>query len=161
MKQIDLSAHDVVREWTTWIPEWRGIREAYAANAKHFDDPMAAMKPVAMELRPIEAAEMNRYQAEAIGGPSRRGKKNSGPKLEKYTAAILSNCVRGVSNYSKSYEKSGSKVEISTGALLAKNGDPDLVDEVLDAIQELSLIEAGRLERFASQSDLSQPTTQP
>ena len=167
----NLAVHEETDEWTDYIPEWRDIRERFEEykelrEREGVDVQQAAdeAKPVRMQLRFITRSEMSKFQSEAIAQVG-KGKRTKGPRLAAFIKSMLSFCVRGIVNYSRTVrteEGEGQKtLVIRTGEQLAKHGHPELVDEIMGAIQDTSLIEDGRLEPYRSQSDSSQAGTKP
>lgn len=122
-------------EWVEWVPDYDGNRD---------DD-----DPVSMELKPMTAAEYRESQRMLAQGNMKKIMERS----QKLILKTVSARVRNVKNYVVYGET------IETGGQLAKSGEPQLVDQVYEALHNISTLRSGLKKKSRSPSDSSRPTT--
>lgn len=122
-------------DWVEWLPSIDGNRDS--------ED------PVSMELRPMSAEE---YRA-ATRGIALGSGKQALARAQRVVQRIITERVRNVKNYSIGGP-------IVTGEDLAKRGEVDIVDEVFEALKNISVLGDGLKKKLTSPSDsLPTPTT--
>lgn len=107
-------------EWVQYIPEAFGNRD---------DD-----EPVTVEIHWLSGAEFRKYRRQLVLKQQHGDLKTN---TEEINARLMEDNVRNVRNYSVNGEP------IKDGHDLFMRGEPDIVEEVLDAITNISRLEKG------------------
>ena len=123
-------------EWVTYIPEAFGNRD---------DD-----DPVSMEIHWLSGNDFRKYRRQLV---MRHQHGDLKANAEEINAKLMSDNVRNVKNYSINGEV------IKDGADLFAKGEPDIVEEVLDTLSNISRLEKGLGKASKSLSSGSQAAT--
>jgi len=123
---------DLIEDWVDYTPEIDGNRD---------DD-----EPMVVELKPLSGEQMRAYGRQVS---TRHNRVNEIVRGQKLVTRILSDRVRNVRNYQVGDDR------IETGDQLAKHGETVVIDEIFDALTEMSVLREGLPGKSRSRSDSS------
>lgn len=123
-------------DWVVYIPEAFDNRS----------DP----DPVTVEIHWLSGEEYRRYRRQLIFKAQHGDMKTN---AEEINARIIEENVRNVQNYSVD------GVPLRTGKDLFERGEPDFVEEILDAVSNISRLEKGLAKKQSSSLGSSQVAT--
>lgn len=129
---------DLIEDWVDFTPEIDGNRED--------DDPMI------MEIQSMSSEERRAFSRRL---PAKLLKSKEITRGQKLVERILAERVRNIRNY-----QVGRDV-ILTGEELAQHGEEAVIDEIYEAITDLSILKEGMREKSPSQSVSSTAKTAP
>lgn len=108
--------------------------------------------PVTMEIHWLSGQEYRKYRDKL---KIRTGHGDVSTNQEQINRKLLANNVRNIKDYRINNKP------ITTGEELYDYGEPDVVDEILDVLTNISRLEDGELGKLNSQSASGRPTTKP
>ena len=131
---------DIESEWVEYVPDIGDNR----------DDP----EPCIMEIRPMSTREVREMQVQAAREIS-KGKKSQAIKVSmRLVERVISERVRNV-------QGCHIRQDILTGEDLVEWGTGELIDDVWQAIQDISHLREGLKKKSVSSSDSAPPGTRP
>ncbi len=120
---------ELIEDWVDYLPEIDGNRED--------DDPMV------LEIHPMSSEQMRAFHRRM---DHKLGKAKDMARARKIIERLMAENVRNIRNYWVGRD------EIITGEELAKHGETKVIDEVFDAITEVSVLKEGMPGKSRSRS---------
>ena len=148
----------VKEDWIQYVPQAFGQRAGYELHLE--GDPKGDPEPITLEVHFLSTSEYARYTNKVLMKKT-KDSTVSFPNQEDVNRSILAKNVRNIRNYSIKDLTSGRTIKIETGEQLYDHGESEICNELLNVINDMSLLEAGDLGKLQRLFGGTPPGTSP